>query len=141
MVAFGVYVANERAIPDPGVRGEADAGPVSGVVEAAKRVHDERIGVGRVFHLFRLPETMEQRLFDAIQDPCKEFDEVVVSPEAARATLEGIVGTKVEAKSGPAMLGTADKLDDAEWIAEAAALYSAAFNADGQCFPYFTGSR
>jgi hypothetical protein len=37
-----------------------------GIVEASKRVHDERIGVGRVFHLFRLPETTEQRLFDSL---------------------------------------------------------------------------
>ncbi|MEI6263193.1 MAG: BrxE family protein, partial [Deltaproteobacteria bacterium] len=27
-----------------------------GILEAARRLHDERIGVGSVFHLFRLPE-------------------------------------------------------------------------------------
>src|SRR5947207_11300108 len=39
-----------------------------GVTEAACRIHDERIGVGRVFHLFRLPETIEQRLSAAFQE-------------------------------------------------------------------------
>src|SRR5687768_11401701 len=31
-----------------------------GVVGAASKVHDERIGVGQVYHLFRLPEDLEQ---------------------------------------------------------------------------------
>ena len=39
-----------------------------GVTEAACRIHDEKIGVGRVFHLFRLPESIEQRLCDALQE-------------------------------------------------------------------------
>src|SRR5262245_10577606 len=33
-----------------------------GVVEAACRAHDEKIGIGRVFHLFRLPEAAERRI-------------------------------------------------------------------------------
>src|SRR6202022_616251 len=33
-----------------------------GVTEAACRVHDERIGVGRVYHLYRLPETIETKM-------------------------------------------------------------------------------
>ena len=33
-----------------------------GVVSAAALVHDDRIGVGNVFHLFRLPEDIEQGL-------------------------------------------------------------------------------
>src|SRR5271165_1656301 len=38
-----------------------------GALAAAQRVHDEHVGVGRAFHPFRLPEIMEQRLFDAVQ--------------------------------------------------------------------------
>jgi hypothetical protein len=40
-----------------------------GVKESARRVHDEHIGVGRVFHLFRLPESIEQALFEMLQEP------------------------------------------------------------------------
>ena len=36
-----------------------------GVLESARRVHDDQIGVGRVFHPFRLLDAMEQPLFDA----------------------------------------------------------------------------
>jgi hypothetical protein len=40
----------------------------NGVTEAACRVHDEKVGVGRVFHLYRLPETIERRISDAFQE-------------------------------------------------------------------------
>lgn len=82
-----------------------------GVVESARRVHDEHIGVGRVFHPFRLPEVMEQRLFDAARSADQELTDAVSSPAAARAMLEGLAGKAVEAKSGPAFLGAADLLN------------------------------
>ena len=52
-----------------------------GVLEAAKRSHDERIGVGHVFHLFRLPESLEQRLFEAVESFSSELNATVASPE------------------------------------------------------------
>jgi hypothetical protein len=112
-----------------------------GVVESARRVHDEHIGVGRVFHPFRLPEVMEQRLFDAVQSGGAKLTDTISSPEAAKAKLEGLGSKVAEAKSGPALLGTAELLDKPGWLAEAASLYSAALGAGVQCFPYFTGAR
>jgi hypothetical protein len=112
-----------------------------GVVESSRRLHDEHIGVGRVFHPFRLPEVMEQRLFDAVQSAGRELTDAILSPEAAKAKLEGLGSAAVEAKSGPALLGTADLLDKPGWVAEAASLYVAAFGAGVQCFPYFTIGR
>ncbi len=112
-----------------------------GVLEAARRLHDERIGVGRAFHPFRLPEVMEQRLFEAVRSGGQEIADTVNSTDAARATLEGLVSRAIEAKSGPALLGKADLLDEPGWVAEAASLYSAAFSAGVQCFPYFSGAR
>ena len=38
----------------------------TGVAQAAAVVHDERIGVGDVYHLFRLPEDIEQALHRAL---------------------------------------------------------------------------
>src|ERR1044072_3601442 len=37
-----------------------------GIKEAACRLHDEYIGIGNVFHLFRLPEGIEQDLHNLI---------------------------------------------------------------------------
>ena len=112
-----------------------------GVVEEARRVHDERIGVGRVFHPFRLPELMEQRVFDAVQSMGHSRVDGIESSDAARATLDSLAGKSVEAKSGPALVGGADLLDGPGWVAQAASLYAAAFVGDVQCFPYFTGGR
>jgi hypothetical protein len=112
-----------------------------GVLESARRVHDEHIGIGHAFHPFRLPEVMEQRLFDTVQSAGHELTDTISVPDAARATLEGLASKVVEAKSGPALVGTADLLDDPGWVAEAASLYSLAFGTGVQCFPYFTGAR
>jgi len=35
---------------------------------AARAVHDATIGIGDVFHLFRLPQTLERRLVDIWRD-------------------------------------------------------------------------
>jgi hypothetical protein len=112
-----------------------------GVLEAAKRVHDERIGVGHVFHLFRLPESIEQRLFESIQSGGSDLANTISSPEFARATLQGSVTKAVVAKSGPALMALPEAIETAGWMTEAASLYSAAFGAGVQCFPYFPGDR
>ena len=46
----------------------------AGAGMAAARVHDEHIGVGGVYHLFRLPEEIERSLHGALQlgATCKE---------------------------------------------------------------------
>jgi hypothetical protein len=112
-----------------------------GVLEAAKRVHDERIGVGHVFHLFRLPESIEQRLFESIQSGGSDLANTISSPESAQATLQSSVTKAVVAKSGPALMALPEAIETAGWISEAASLYSAAFGAGVQCFPYFPGDR
>jgi hypothetical protein len=40
----------------------------NGETHAAALVHDERIGVGNVYHLFRLPEEMEQGIHQKLHD-------------------------------------------------------------------------
>jgi hypothetical protein len=112
-----------------------------GVLESARRVHDEHIGVGRPFHPFRLTEVTEQRIFDVVQSACVELANSYSSGDTARAALEGLAGRTVAAKPGPALLGGSDLLDDPGWVAEAASLYAAAFAAGVQCFPYFAGAR
>ena len=112
-----------------------------GVSEAARRVHDERIGVGRAFHVFRLPEAMEQQLFQVVQSDTRGFDNMDFSPNAARKALEKLAGKAAEAKSGPTLVGTPDALDRQEWVAEVACMYSDALKAGVQCFPYFSNAR
>jgi hypothetical protein len=111
-----------------------------GVTEAACRVHDEKIGVGRVFHLFRLPESIEQRISDAFQegglpeDVTRSFE----STEAAENVLAGLEKEPAAVKPGPIRLGAADMINSPDGIALLAASYRAAFHADVKCYPYFT---
>jgi hypothetical protein len=109
-----------------------------GIVEAGKRVHDERIGVGRVFHLFRLPEATEQRLFDALSSTEREVAARALSPEAANDQLSILGIASSEARQGPVSIGSADDLGKPDWLKVAAGLYASAFAAGVQCFPYFS---
>ncbi|KSV61622.1 hypothetical protein N182_13675 [Sinorhizobium sp. GL2] len=112
-----------------------------GMLEAARRAHDDRIGVGRVFHPFRLPEVMEQRVFDTVQTAAPELLDAFTSIDAALAALKSLGSTTRDLKAGPALVGQVDILEDSSWISETASLYSAAFNASAQCFPYFAAAR
>lgn len=109
-----------------------------GVKEAAQLVHDERIGVGRVFHLFRLPETMEQLLFEFLRDPevLGQLTDTLETAVEATEQLEAIAKSTAPLREGPLQIGTIGDLDSNRWLAEAARCYLAAFQADARCFPY-----
>lgn len=110
-----------------------------GVVEAAGRLHDGRIGVGRVFHLFRLPEALEHRLHETVleEGADQRFAEILVSADAARATLAAMTRRVPSASLGPVRVGDLSDLEGREWIARLAGHYQAAFAASIQSFPYF----
>jgi hypothetical protein len=111
-----------------------------GVTEAACRIHDERIGVGRVFHLFRLPETIEQRMSHAFQEGSLPEDVTgcFESTETAERVLAGFAKGPAAVKPGPVRLGGADTINSPDGVAVVAATYRAAFDAGIKCYPYFT---
>jgi hypothetical protein len=112
-----------------------------GLVEAARRVHDERIGVGRAFHLFRLPESLEQQLHQTALAVGDGLNSVLASPAAASAALASLADDGTESKSGPTLVGNTDALGDLLWVGKVATLYLAAIRGGVQCFPYFSGGR
>lgn len=118
---FGYAAANARVV---------------GVTEAARRVHDDAIGVGRAFHLFRLPETLEQELHRTLAE---SKDAAVESTEAALEELKTLSSGEVAANPGPICVGPLDMLADARWIPVVAGHYHAAFTAGVPSFPYFAG--
>src|SRR5690606_39371014 len=60
------FAAASKPFLDPVFVKSALQAQYHGVVEAARRVHDERLSVGS-FHLFRRPEEMAQDLFAAVK--------------------------------------------------------------------------
>jgi hypothetical protein len=111
-----------------------------GVIEAACRIHDESIGVGRVFHLFRLPESIEQLIFSAFQEGRvpEEVTGCCDSKEAAEGMLARLVNGPAAARPGPIRLGDAGMINSPDGVALVAATYRAAFHAGIRCYPYFT---
>lgn len=107
-----------------------------GVLEAARRVHDEYIGIGRTLHLFHMLEHYEQGTASLVAD--RERVEAlfahIQSPESAQARLETLASPQ-EAKEGPVVVGD---LDDTLTVplATMAGLYLDALRRGIQTHPY-----
>ena len=110
-----------------------------GVTRAAALVHDERIGVGRVYHLFRLPEDMEQSIHRALHDPDlgARITASTVSTDAALAYLREMATSMVTSGIGPTLIGDAHALRTADTWRIVTAHYLQAFGAGQRVFPYF----
>ena len=112
-----------------------------GVKEAATRVHDEHIGVGRgVFHLFRLPERYEQELHTIIceEELNQHFSKMITDKETACQMLGQYAKSDVEILSGPVRVGGLEDLERKEVWETVAQYYKRAFEADNQIFPFFS---
>ncbi len=109
-----------------------------GITTAARRLHDERVGVGRVFHLFRLPAVAEQALHEELlaESIVKSMLANTESKDAALAAIEMLADSSVPTSEGPVQIGETADLVGVDWIAQAAAYYRDAFKGNNQCFPY-----
>lgn len=117
------------------------AGCVS-VSEAAKRLHDDRIGKGGVFHLFRLPSAFEERVHRHLLNTTPgELLAAIESKETALRKLEEFAKSGGTASEGPVHLGDADEILTAHSVSEMATHYLNAFSKGVKTFPYFTERR
>src|SRR5687767_14887500 len=100
-----------------------------GVTEAARRLHDEHIGIGRVSHLFRLPEELEQDLHKLMTWELKDeqlFSEIK-NKETALQNLSEIAGLKGQESEGPLAIGKLADIRKATTLQKFAQTYLAAF--------------
>jgi len=112
---------------------------LTGVIAAAARLHEERIGRGRVFHIFRLPEELEFKQHELMraEDTPADFDQILASPESAMSRL-GELAEELPLKEGPIRLGDESVLSSDDWMSQAASIYYAAFSDQKQSFPYWS---
>jgi hypothetical protein len=113
----------------------------NGASAAAKKLHDERIGVGRVFHLFRLPEDLEQAIHSAVhsEQTVKDALPLVVSQQSAEDFLAANCGSTDEVENvGPVVCGEIAELLSAAVAESVAGAYLSGFRGGHKVFPYLT---
>jgi hypothetical protein len=111
----------------------------NGVTRAAALFHDERIGVGRVFHLFRLPEELEQGIHQEFQNA--RLEEVIRKITSGKeSALEFLRKTSVPTdriKDGPIRVGEIKALYDNTTWNIVAGHYLVSFETQKEILPYF----
>ncbi len=117
----------------------AFAAGVHSVTEAARRLHDARIGRGRVFHLFRLPAVTEEKVhLELMNADSAPLLNAIQSRDEALEALKRIASSTVDAPDGPVQVGTLRRLLSDFAIEEMAKHYYDAFTSEKQTLPYFT---
>jgi len=108
-----------------------------GATAAAAKVHDEAIGVGRIYHLFRLPIGLEQASANVLNDAAfvQALQSRLANRELALGRLNELAENTESASPGPISLGLMSQDLKAEFQ-RAAGFYCAAFTSGIQTFPY-----
>ena len=113
-----------------------------GVLEAARRVHDEHLSVGS-YHLFRLPEEAEQDFSGMLQSSISDMIFSGSSPNLeAASTLLGQIASNDRATAsgpiaaGPVAVGTINDLGSKAVVSAIASAYLSAFSRQVRVYPY-----
>lgn len=108
----------------------------TGVKEAASIVHDERVGLGDVYHLFRLPEYVEQDLMKLFRDTMymEEMRNVITDKESILGQLCDDYSEIIE---GPMNVCTIKEFFNQENINIVSSMYYTAFVNGKTVYPYF----
>ena len=134
------YEASSRLFLEPVFSRTYRLAQYHGVLEAARRLHDEHLSVGS-YHLFRLPEEVEQDLHNLVQRP--EADEFVLQEmgrkDTALGSLKGLAGAVSVTSVGPTAIGNVGDLDSPSTVNSIAAAYVSAFTQDAKAYPYLVG--
>lgn len=134
------YEASSRLFLEPVFSKTSRLAQYHGVLEAARRIHDEHLSVGS-YHLFRLPEEVEQDLHALIQrGEADEFTlEGLRSKEAAITGLTALAGSTPATSVGPTAIGNVNDLHSPDTARAIAAAYLSAFSQDAETYPYLVG--
>lgn len=108
-----------------------------GVVEAARRLHDEHLNLGS-FHLFRLPEEVEQDLHCLVQgtEGDGSIAEMLQSRAAALDALQRLTAADAPGSVGPIAVGPIATLNQTDTLQQIAAAYWSAFSQGAKTYPY-----
>ena len=108
-----------------------------GTVEAARRLHDEHLSVGS-YHLFRLPEEVEQDLHALLRSTAgvEVTNAVLKDKDSAMAVLVKMANAGMAAAEGPVSVGSISALSELETAKSIAGVYVNALSANVKAYPY-----
>lgn len=131
------YEASSKLFLEPVFSKTSRLAQYHGVLEAARQLHDEHLSVGS-YHLFRLPEEVEQDLHATVHSSVGEelASQAPQSKEAALDALKRLAGTGGTSSVGPTAVGSIKDLDSTETIKAIAAAYLSGFTQNAKTYPY-----
>lgn len=130
-----IYEASGRIFLEPIFAKTGHLAQYHGVTEAARHHHDDALSVS-AFHLFHLPEEVEQDLHKLLQEDVSASIELPRF-ESAQSALEALLGLsrgKMREAVGPVAIGQVSDLG--KHLSEIAAVYASAFRSGAQAIPY-----
>ncbi|MDR5879668.1 BrxE family protein [Caballeronia sp. LZ032] len=131
------YEASSRLFLEPVFSKTSRLAQYHGVLEAARRLHDEHLSVGS-YHLFRLPEEIEQDLHLIVQSRVGE-DIAIQVPQTKDAALDALKRSAANGTAssvGPTAVGNIKDLDSADVLNAIAGSYLSAFTQNAYIYPY-----
>lgn len=131
------YGASSRPFLEPVFSKTTRLAQYYGVLEVARRQHDEHLSVG-CYHLFRLPEEVEQDLHLIMQSTVGE--ELTVKYLQTKAValdeLKRIALSMVQIGEGPLAVGIIKDLASSNTLQAIGSAYLSAFSRKTKIFPY-----
>jgi hypothetical protein len=109
------------------------------VSEAARLLHDEHIGVGNAFHLFRLPEEVEREMHGLVEQASTDSDlfAPLLGKESALEALKAFADGGKGTAEGPVHVARYGEAVKPASLRETAHLYLHAFEEGIRTYPYF----
>jgi len=112
---------------------------IHSLTEAAKQLHDSRIGKGRVFHLFRMPSGFEEKVFYQLKSMDFSYiEKVLEDKDVALKVLHDMTKDKISVTEGPIHIGILKNTYSQGMIDSLTQYYYNAFSSEKKVFPYFT---
>lgn len=114
---------------------------VTAASDAAKDLHDQRIGHAGAFHLFRLPHGLEQDVHRYLgAEAAGGLAGLIGGRDEAVASLGALAVEDAACSPGPLRVGTLLQLGHPASLRKLASCYRDAFAHGHQTFPYFTAA-
>ncbi|HRW25338.1 MAG TPA: BrxE family protein [Spirochaetia bacterium] len=117
---------------------------IQGAVEAARRVHDARIGASGVTHLFRQSYEVELLILDYLKGNIRSIHDRMSSiyskPYECEISLRAMAAAPESGHEGPVQIGTVNGLPEENALKRMAAIYLGALGGGTCALPYFLSS-